>query len=71
MMVMGSYVQVLHGGIKFAVVAQAKELKKFNEASRSGAGGYKFALKYVYEYIRCCESPQEIKTEETLYENMD
>jgi len=28
-------------------------------------------LKYVYEYIRYCENLQEIKTEETLYENLD
>jgi len=52
------------------VVARAEEIKKVHEVPFLGADGYKSALKYVYEYIRCCENLQEIKTEETFYENL-
>jgi hypothetical protein len=62
---------VLRDGIKFAVVARAEELKKFHEVPHLGAKGHKSSLKYVYEYMRCCESLQGIKTEETSYENVD
>jgi len=57
---------ILRDGIKCAVVARAEEIKKVHEVPFLGADGYKSALKYVYEYIRCCENLQEIKTEETF-----
>jgi len=60
---------ILCDGIKCVVVARAEEIK-VHEVPFLGADGYKSALKYVYEYIRCCENLQEIKTEETFYENL-
>ena len=62
---------ILRVGIKCTVVARAEEIKKVHEVPCLGADGYKSALKYVYEYIRYCENLQEIKTQETLYENLD
>jgi len=61
---------ILCDGIKCVVVARAEEIKKVHEVPFLGADGYKSALKYVYEYIRCYENLQEIKTEETFYENL-
>ncbi|XP_039813169.1 uncharacterized protein LOC120676022 isoform X2 [Panicum virgatum] len=61
---------ILRDGIKYTVVTRAEEIKKVHEVPCLGANGYKSALKYVYEYIRC-ENLQEIKTEETFYENLD
>jgi len=60
---------ILCDGIKCVVVARAEEIK-VHEVPFLGADGCKSALKYVYEYIRCCENLQEIKTEETFYENL-
>jgi len=60
----------LRDGIKCAVVTRAEEIKKVHEVPCLGVDGYKSALKYVYEYIRC-ENLPEIKTEETFYENLD
>ena len=60
---------ILHDGIKCAVVVRAKELKKIHEVLYLGAEDHISALKYVYEYLRCCENLQGIKTEETSYEN--
>jgi hypothetical protein len=62
---------VLRDGIKVAVVAQTEQLKKFHEVPRLGAEGHKSAMKYMYEYMRCCASLHGIKTEESSYENMD
>ena len=57
---------ILRDGIKCAVVIRAKEIKKVHEVPCLGAVGYKSALKYVYEYIRCRENLQEILIEETF-----
>ena len=54
---------ILRDGIKCAVLARAEKIK--------GAKGYKSALKYVYEYVKCHENHQEFETEETFYENLD
>jgi hypothetical protein len=62
---------VLRDGIKVAVVARTEELKKFHEVPRLGAEGHKSAMKYMYEYMKCCASLYGIKTEETSYENVD
>ena len=61
---------ILRDGIKCAVVARTEEIKMVHEVPYLENDGYKSALKYVYEYIRCCENLQEIKTEETFYENL-
>ena len=47
---------ILRDSIKYAVVARAEELRKFHEVPRLGVEGHKFALKYVYKYMRCCEN---------------
>ena len=57
---------ILRVGIKCTVVARAEEIKKVHEVLCLGAHGYKSALKYVYEYIRCRENLQEILIEETF-----
>jgi len=54
---------ILRDGIKCAVVARTEEIKMVHEVPYLENDGYKSALKYVYEYIRCYENLQEIKTE--------
>jgi hypothetical protein len=49
-----AYIRILClcDGIKFVVIARAEEIKQVYDVPRSGSDGHKYALKYVYGYMR-------------------